>query len=289
MDTTIAHTRPDDYERIAQAIRYMEEHFRSQPNLDAIAAAVHLSKYHFDRLFTRWAGISPKRFLRHITLEYTKKRLAETRSLQEASLDAGLSGTGRLHDLFVSFEAVTPGEYKRKGAGVAVTYGFHPSPFGECLLAVTDRGICHLGFVDEDDRAGAVEDLRHRLPMAELHRSDDAVGTIVGRIFSREWTRETLFPLHLRGTNFQVNVWKALLNIPEGAVISYADLAASMGRPEATRAVASAVAANPVGFLIPCHRVITGSGAIHRYRWGTTRKKALIGWEAALSEDRSCS
>lgn len=281
MDEATHVSQSDDYRRIEKAIQFIEENFKSQPSLDEIAASVHLSKFHFDRVFKRWAGISPKQFLQHITLDYTKRKLAEASSLQEASLDAGLSGSGRLHDLYVNFEAMTPGEYKSKGAGLDVTYGFGMSPFGNCLLATTSRGICHLGFVEGHNQDEAVADLANRLPGARLIEDDNAVQQMVEDIFSPDWDASNGFKLHVRGTNFQVNVWKALLRIPEGEILSYLDVAKGMGQPKAFRAVASAIAANPVGFLIPCHRVITSSGKIHQYRWGTARKKAIIGWEAA--------
>lgn len=280
--TELCHS--DDYHRVETAIRFIENHFRDQPSLDDIAASVHLSKYHFERLFKRWAGVSPKRFLQHITLDHTKRQLAAAHSLQEASLNAGLSGTGRLHDLFVSFEAMTPGEYKRKGLGLAVTYGFGVSPFGTALLASTPRGICHLGFVDGDARDEAVADLMRRIPHARFTESGEGVQEMVDRIFNPDGSGEKPFHLHVRGTNFQINVWKALLRIPQGTIVSYSDVAAAMGQPRAFRAVANAVAANPVGYLIPCHRVITSSGTIHRYFWGTARKKAIIGWEAGRSD-----
>lgn len=275
----------DNYQRIEKAIQFIEDNFKARPNLDQIAASVQLSRYHFDRLFKRWAGVSPIQFMQYLTLDYTKQKLAESRSLLDTSLDAGLSGPGRLHDLFATFEALSPGEYKRQGAGLDIAYGFGDSPFGECLLAMTGRGICHLGFVDNNRRSAALDQLFQKLPNAAFVERFNRINPVVKEIFSPNHPKDAdPFNLHLRGTNFQVNVWKALLQIPKGWVVSYQDMAVYLGRPKAFRSVAHAVALNPVGYLIPCHRVIAKSGKIHQYRWGSTRKKALIGWEAALSQ-----
>ena len=284
MNETNFSQQSDDYRRIEKAIGYLEVNFKSQPTLDQIAESTHLSKYYFDRLFKRWAGISPIQFLQFLTLEHTKQKLAESRSLLDASLEAGLSGPGRLHDLFVSFEAITPGEFKQMGAGLKMEYGFHPTPFGTCFLAVTDRGISHLSFVDGDDQAMALSRFQKSWPEATLAENQAGTGSMVNRIFSVDHPHESRpFHLLLKGTNFQVSVWRALLTIPRGNVVSYQDIAAYIGRPKAFRAVASAVAGNPVGYLIPCHRVIAKSGRIHQYRWGSVRKKAILGWEATRS------
>ena len=277
--------RTDNYRRIEKAIRFIADHFKSRPDLDQMAASVHLSRYHFDRLFKRWAGVSPVQFMQYLTLDYTKQKLTESRSLLDTALDAGLSGPGRLHDLFVTFDAMSPGEYKQQGAGLEISYGFSASPFGECLLAATERGIFHLGFVEEDQRSIARDQLIERLPQATFFEEPDRTGPIVDSIFNPDDTGSRgPFNLHLRGTNFQIQVWQALLRIPEGWVVSYGDIAAWLGRPKAFRAVANAVALNPVGYLIPCHRVIAKSGAIHQYRWGSARKKAIVGWEAAKTQ-----
>jgi len=275
----------ENYRRIEKAIQYIEENFKSRPNLDQIAASVHLSRYHFDRLFKRWAGVSPIQFMQYLTLDYTKDKLAQSQSILEVSLDAGLSGPGRLHDLFVTFEAMTPGEFKYQGAGLEIAYGINATPFGECLLATTIRGICHLGFVEDGQRSASIDQLIQKWHRATLIEKNHQIGPIVKDIFNPDHPRDaTPFNLHLKGTNFQVNVWKALLRIPEGWVVSYRDIAAYLGRPKAFRAVANAIAINPVGYLIPCHRVIAKSGDIHRYRWGSARKKALLGWEAAHAQ-----
>ena len=271
----------NDYQRVAQAIDYLEANFRRQPTLDEIAAGVHLSKYHFQRLFKEWAGISPSQFMQFLTIEYAKQRLVASQSVYDAALDAGLSGAGRLHDLFVTFEGITPGEYKKRGSGLQITYGFHDTPFGKCLLASTERGICNLSFVSKGELA-AVEQLESDWPQAEFTEDSLQTQVIVNQIFSPLPGKQSRpFHLLLKGTNFQINVWRALLAIPVGAMVSYQDVAAFIGKPNATRAVASAIAHNPVGYLIPCHRVIRKSGDIQGYRWGTTRKRVILGWEAS--------
>ena len=274
----------DDYKRIEKAIHFIEDNFKSQPTLDEIAGSVHLSKYHFNRIFKRWAGIGPVQFLQFITLDYTKKKLAKSKSLLEASLDAGLSGPSRLHDLFVAFDAMTPGDFKKQGDGLKIEYRFCASPFGECLIATTKRGICHLGFVQKNNRSEALNQLFEAWPGAMFCENSQQTDPLVDRIFNLDQTDEARpFNILIKGTNFQINVWKALLKIPSGNVVSYQDIAAYIGRPKAVRAVASAIAINPVGYLIPCHRVIAKSGKIHQYHWGSSRKKAIVGWEAAKS------
>ena len=272
----------DDYRRIEKAIGYLEANFKSRPALDQIAERMHLSKFHFDRLFKRWAGISPIQFLQFLTLEHTKQKLSESRRLLDTSREAGPSGPGRLHDLFVTFEAITPGEFKQMGAGLTMEYGFHPTPFGACFLVITDRGISHLGFVEGDDRVMALNRFQQNWPEATLAENPSRTGSVVNRIFSLKYPHESRpFHLLLKGTNFQISVWRALLTITSGNVVCYQDIATYIGRPTAFRAVANAVAGNPIGYLIPCHRVIAKSGHIHQYRWGTVRKKAILGWEAA--------
>lgn len=270
-----------DYRRVEAAIRYLEANFRRQPSLDEIADAVHLSKYHFQRLFKRWAGVSPTQFTHFLTVEYAKGRLAEASTVFDAALDAGLSGGGRLHDLFVTFEAMTPGEYKRQASGLTIRYGAHPTPFGVCVLAVTERGICALRFVEEGTDA-TVAQLQAEWPGAEWIRSDSATAPVIDTVFVPGRATRPL-PLLLRGTNFQTQVWRALLRIQPGDLVTYSDVAAGIGRKSATRAVAGAIAANPIGYLIPCHRVISKVGRAHQYRWGSARKKAIIGYEAAHS------
>ncbi len=269
-----------DYQRIEQAICYIEAHAGQQPTLEQIAAHLHLSEYHFQRLFTRWAGISPKRFLQFITRE-NAKRLLDQSSVLEATLEAGLSSPGRLHDLFVQTEAVTPGEYKARGAGMPIAYGFHPSLFGECLLAATSRGICFLAFVGPEGRAATLAALREDWGNADLRETPEATRAYIAQIFEPGGARAGCpLPIHLRGTNFQIKVWEALLRIPPGRVASYEDLAASIGQPQAARAVGSALAHNPVAYLIPCHRVLRKVGGFGNYRYGPARKQAMLAWES---------
>jgi AraC family transcriptional regulator of adaptative response/methylated-DNA-[protein]-cysteine methyltransferase len=271
-----------DYERIERAIQYLEQNFQEQPNLEEVAQQVNLSSFHFQRLFKRWAGISPKRFLQFLTVEYAKKLLEESRSVLDATYEAGLSSPGRMHDLFVSIEAVTPGEFRRQGAGLEIFYGVHPSPFGECLLAVTERGICDLSFVGEEGREEAIAGLYRRWSEAQLTERPEATRPLLDQIFPSSSTNgKRPITLFLRGTNFQVKVWEALLNIPPGMVCSYQDIACDIGQPGAARAVGNAVATNPISYIIPCHRVIQKMGVIGNYRWSPARKRAMLGWEAA--------
>lgn len=269
----------DDYRRIEKAILFLEKNALRQPDLKEIARSVNLSEYHFQRLFKRWAGISPKRFLQALTLERAKAALKTSRNLLAATYDSGLSGSGRLHDLFVNIEAVTPDQFRKKGAGLKIRYGFHPSPFGEVIIAVTDRGISTIAFVARRDQAQVVSELKNQWRQADVVEDPSATKAYAERIFGAARAGAPL-TLHLKGTNFQLKVWQALLNIPRGAVASYEDVARSVGRPRSVRAVANAVAHNPVGYLIPCHRVIRKTGAIGGYGWGVPRKKAMLAWEA---------
>ncbi|HSH46946.1 MAG TPA: methylated-DNA--[protein]-cysteine S-methyltransferase [Longimicrobiales bacterium] len=267
-----------DYRRVERAIRYIEEHAREQPDLDAVARAVDLSPHHFHRLFRRWAGITPKRFLQLLTLEHAKRRLDESRSVLETSFHTGLSGPGRLHDLFVTMEGVTPGEYRSGGRGVRIRYGLAPSPFGTALLAWTDRGVCTMAFTEQTPGAARTA-LAGDWPDATLEEDAAGAADRVERIFGGERV-----PLHVQGTNFQVRVWEALVQIPPGAVAAYEDVARGIGRPDAVRAVGSAIARNRIGWLIPCHRVIRKMGLTGGYRWGGARKRAMLAWEAARQE-----
>jgi AraC family transcriptional regulator of adaptative response/methylated-DNA-[protein]-cysteine methyltransferase len=270
-----------DYARIERAIRFIAANFRRQPDLDDVARAVGLSPYHCQRLFRRWAGVSPKRFLQYLTAAHAGTLLRDSQNLLDAAYASGLSGTGRLHDLMVNVHAVTPGEMQRRGDGVTIRYGVHPTPFGDCFIALTPRGVCALDFLPRGTSNAALADLRRRWPRARFEHDADVTQTIARRIF-RRGTRSRL-DVHLEGTNFQIKVWEALLRIPPGAVASYADVARAVGRPRAVRAAASAVADNPVGFLIPCHRVIRSTGALGEYHWGVARKQALLAWEAATT------
>ncbi len=275
-------TPTEDYQRIEQAIHYLEDNFRNQPTLEEIAASVHLSPYHFQRLFKRWAGISPTQFLHFLTLEYAKERLKQSHSILQSTVEAGLSSPSRLHDLFITFEAITPGEYKRQGAGLEINYGWHPSPFGDMLLAQTSRGICALYFRTGQSPEEMVQELQHDWPNSTIHHNPQKTAPAANQIFTPvNPTAVRKLHLYLKGTNFQIQVWQALLKIPAGSMVTYGDIAQFLGNPKGARAVGSAVGSNLVSYLIPCHRVITHSGDTHQYRWGTSRKKALLGWEAA--------
>ena len=271
-----------DYQRIEKAIGALEKSFLQQPNLEKIAKSVALSEYHFQRLFSRWVGISPKRFLQFLTKEHAKALLEKSQNLLEVADEAGLSGTGRLHDLFVACEAVTPGEFKNKGEGLQIFYGLHPTPFGHCLLAVTERGICHFAFVQKGQRTYALKALKKKWENAKITVAPAKTRALVEQIFNPLKNGKPQ-PLHvlLAGTNFQMKVWEALLQIPAGAVASYEDIAARIGMPHASRAVGNAVAQNSIAYIIPCHRVVRKLGEFGNYRWGATRKKAMLGWEMA--------
>jgi AraC family transcriptional regulator of adaptative response/methylated-DNA-[protein]-cysteine methyltransferase len=271
-----------DYLRIEKAINYLDEHFIDQPSLQEIAESLNMSPFHFQRMFKRWAGISPKRFLQFLTIDHAKKMLDKNRSILEATYESGLSSPGRLYDLFVTIDGVTPGEFKTKGIGIEIFYGIHSSLFGDCLLAITQRGICALTFMTDKGAGEALADLQSRWKKARLRESIQTTKPFLDQIFPSSpgdgWRSVRLF---LKGTNFQIKVWEALLRIPRGFVCSYDEIAGYLGKPTAARAVGNAVAANPVAYIIPCHRVIRKVGAIGDYRHGTTRKKAMIGWEAA--------
>jgi AraC family transcriptional regulator of adaptative response/methylated-DNA-[protein]-cysteine methyltransferase len=271
-----------DYERIARAICYLEANYLEQPGLETVARAVHMSEFHFQRVFSRWAGISPKRFLQFLTVEHAKRQLAESKPVLDATFDSGLSSPGRLHDLFVSVEAVTPGEFKARGEGIEIAYGFHPTPFGQCLIGVTPRGVCWLSFHDNEFQRAALRDLRLRWSGAQLQEQAKATGPVVDQIFSNlEKGRQSPLGLLLMGTNFQLKVWNALLRIPRGDVTTYEKIGELIGAPKSARAIGSAVGDNRIAYLIPCHRVIRKSGMLGGYHWGEPRKRAMLGWEAA--------
>ena len=269
-----------DYQRIEAAIGFIQKHVRSQPGLEEVASHVGLSPYHFQRLFRRWAGISPKRFLEFLTVESAKERLQLSQSILETSLELGLSSPARLHDQFVTIEGVTPGDYKRGGQGVEIAYGIHECPFGDVFIAQTTRGICRLSFISQDMLETELEILRKNWKNASIGEDDLQTGFTVKGIFPPDASANRPEQLFVRGTNFQVSVWRALLRIPEGYAVSYRQIAAYLGKSSATRAVANAVAVNPVGYLIPCHRVIRNNGEAGGYRWGETRKKIMLAWES---------
>jgi AraC family transcriptional regulator, regulatory protein of adaptative response / methylated-DNA-[protein]-cysteine methyltransferase len=271
----------DDYRRIEQAILYLENHYRDQPALDDVAANIGLSEYHFQRLFTRWAGVSPKRFLQFLTKEGAKELLDRSENLLDTTLQVGLSSLGRLHDLFVTAEAMTPGEYKSRGAGVTIRYGIHPTPFGRALIATTDRGICHLSFIQTGE-GDAIDQLVIDWKQARMIEDHKSTVPLIEPIFDLRYShRGKPLNVHLRGTNFQLKVWEALLQIPVGGVTTYAGIASRIGNPGATRAVGTAIGHNPIAVLIPCHRVIRKVGDFGNYRYGALRKKALLAREFA--------
>ena len=272
-----------DYGRIEEAITYIETHFDRQPELKEIADHIGLSEFHFQRLFSRWVGISPKRFLQFLTKEYVKEILSRPTNLLDATYDAGLSSPGRLHDLFVTCEAVTPGEFKARGKGLTIGYGLHQSPFGECLIARTERGICWLAFVRNADRQALIAEFTAAWKNARIVEDRDGTRRLVARIYDpARWSRSSPLPVLVKGTNFQIKVWEALLKIPVGTVVTYEDIALYIGFPKAVRAVGNAVGKNPVSFVIPCHRVVRKTAEFGNYGGGPARKKAMIGWEAAI-------
>jgi AraC family transcriptional regulator of adaptative response/methylated-DNA-[protein]-cysteine methyltransferase len=278
----------NDYDRIAAVIRYLDEHHHEQPDLARIAAVAGLTQYHFHRLFRSWAGITPKDFLQCVTLAHVKSLLRDGDSVLDASIEVGLSGPGRLHDLCISLEAASPGEIKARGDGLRISYGFAASPFGECLIAETARGICHLAFVD-----GRAEECVARLtaqwPGASLSRDDGAAREMALNVFAHPGMERAPLRAYVKGTAFQVRVWRALLEVEAGSLVTYGRLASAVCRPSAARAVGAALGRNPLAYLIPCHRVIRETGVVGGYRWGETRKRAMIAWETAPARSRTCS
>ncbi len=269
-----------NYERIARAIKFIQQHFKTQPNLDEVAAHVHMSPFHFQRLFTDWAGVSPKKFLQFISVQHAKSLLKKKQvTLFDASTETGLSSTSRLHDLFVQMEGMTPGEYKNGGEDLQINYSYAESPFGNLLVASTPKGICYMAFTN--DEAEALNDLLAHFPNAQYKQILDIRQEQALYIFTNDWSRLHEIKLHLKGTEFQLKVWEALLKIPMGELCTYGTIAQTLNNPNASRAVGTAIGSNPVAFLIPCHRVIQSTGAFGGYMWDPTRKAAIIGWEAA--------
>jgi AraC family transcriptional regulator of adaptative response/methylated-DNA-[protein]-cysteine methyltransferase len=273
----------EDYLRIEQAILYLEKNSRRQPELDEIASSVGLSEYYFQRLFTRWAGISPKRFLQFLTRENAKEMLDRSENILDTTLQVGLSSLGRLHDLFITTEAVTPGEYKSRGAGLTIRYGLHRTPFGECLIGVTERGICQLSFI-QNSEGEALDTMVEYWKEARMTEDHFATAALIEPIFDLSERGGNALHVFLRGTNFQIKVWEALMRIQPGSVSTYEQIADRIGQPGASRAVGNAVAHNPIAVLIPCHRVIRKLGEFGNYRYGTARKKALLVREFAMVE-----
>lgn len=269
----------EDYARIEQAIRYIENNFQNQPTLGEIAEQSSLSAFHFQRTFKRWAGITPKRFLQFITNAHATRLLRESKSNLDVAISTGLSSTSRLHDLIVNINAMTPGQYKNHGQTLSISFGTHRTAFGTCLIAATETGICHLGFFSASQRGAAIDDLKKHWHQAKFTQDQASTAKLAEQIF--QYGSDSTLQLHVNGTNFQIKIWQALLNVSIGRLISYQDLAQAAGYPNAARAVGSAMAKNPVAYLIPCHRVVRQSGLIGNYRWGNARKKAIIAWESA--------
>ncbi len=274
-----------DYETVRQVIELITEDYRDQPSLETIAARLKQSPTQLQKTFTRWAGLSPKAFLQAVTLDHAKRLLRkEELPLLETSIEVGLSGPSRLHDLFVTHEAMSPGEWKARGGGLTIRYGFHPSPFGIALVMVTDRGLAGLAFSDIGDEAACLEDMTCRWPNAEYVEDRQATVSYAERIFEPgRWTSDQPLRVVLIGTDFQVRVWESLLKIPFGKAVTYSDIANDIGKPTAMRAVGAAVGANPISFVVPCHRALGKSGALTGYHWGLTRKRAMLGWEYGRS------
>ncbi|SMC58354.1 bifunctional helix-turn-helix domain-containing protein/methylated-DNA--[protein]-cysteine S-methyltransferase [Pedobacter africanus] len=269
-----------DYDRIASAIGYLKSNFKAQPSLEDIAENVHLSPFHFQRMFKEWAGVTPKKFLQYLSVEYAKGILKDKQAtLFDAAYETGLSGTSRLHDLFINIEGMTPGEYKNGGEQLQINYSFAESPFGSLIVAATPKGICYMAFAE--DEALAFEALQKSFPNAHYRQMLDMIQQNALYIFTQDWQRLSEIKLHLKGTPFQLKVWETLVKIPMGKLTTYGSIATEMDNAKASRAVGSAVGDNPVAFLIPCHRVIRSTGEFGEYHWGSTRKTAMIGWEAA--------
>lgn len=275
----------DDYAVVRRAIAFISEHWRAQPEIDEIAAAVGTTTADLHHVFRRWAGLTPKAFLQAITLDNARRLLRSSASVLDAAYEVGLSGPGRLHDLFVTHEAMSPGEWKSGGEGLRVAYGFHPSPFGSALVMTTERGLAGLAFADPGEEEAALDDMRGRWPKAQYGEDKGRTGSIARRIFDPTlWRPERPLRVVLIGTDFEVRVWETLLGIPMGRATTYSDVAAKIGKPKASRAVGAAVGKNPVSFVVPCHRVMGKSGDVTGYHWGITRKRAMLGWEAGRVE-----
>jgi AraC family transcriptional regulator of adaptative response/methylated-DNA-[protein]-cysteine methyltransferase len=280
---TLRADHPSDYEVVRRTIEFISRRWREQPSLEAIAAHVGRKPLSLQRLFTRWAGLSPKGFLQAVTLDHARGLLADSASVLDATYELGLSGPGRLHDLFVTHEAMTPGAYKARGEGVVVRYGFHPSPFGTALVMITEHGLAGLAFADEGGERAALDDMRSRWPRAAYAEDSAATAPYVRRIFDPEtWQADRPLRVFMIGTDFEVSVWETLLKLPLGRATTYGDIAAHLGKPSAARAVGTAVGKNPISFVVPCHRVIGKDGGLHGYHWGLTRKRAILGWEAGV-------
>ena len=273
-----------DYESVRHAIEFISENWRDQPSLERIAAAVGMAPLSLQRLFTRWAGLSPKAFVQALTLDHARSLLDDSASVLDASYEVGLSGPGRLHDLFVSHEAMTPGDYKARGEGIVVRWSFHPSPFGKALIFATDRGLAGLAFADPGEEAAALADMQARWPRAAFVEDRAATAGYAARVFDpAAWTQDRPLRVVMIGSDFEIRVWETLLKLPFGKATTYSDIAAHIGKPGAARAVGAAVGRNPISFVVPCHRVLGKNGGLCGYHWGLTRKRAILGWEAGVS------
>lgn len=288
MPETPRHAADDtasDYRIVSQAIEFLSERWRDQPGLDALAREIGQSPSHIQRVFTRFAGLSPKAFVQAITIDSARRLLRDSASVLDTAYEVGLSGPGRLHDLFVTYDAMSPGEYKARGAGLEIVYGYHRSPFGRALIMATDRGLAGLAFADEGGDETAFDDMARRWPAARFRRDDAAVESYVARVFDpASWQPDQPLRLVFIGSDFEVKVWETLLRIPMGKATTYSDIADHIGKPKAARAVGAAVGRNPLSFIVPCHRVLGKSGGLCGYHWGLTRKKAILGWEAGLAD-----
>ncbi len=281
---SIGEEAAENYAVVKQTLERITRDWREQPGLDQLAREAGLQPIHLQRVFSRWAGLTPKQFLQAITLDHAKALLRDSASVLDASYEVGLSGSSRLHDLFVTHEAMTPGDYRNRGAGLEILYGFHPSPFGKVLVMATDRGLAGLGFADPGEEDAALEDMCSRWPAARYVEDGKATASYAQRVFNpREWQQDQPLNIVMIGTDFEIRVWQTLLSIPMGRATSYSDIAASIGKPGASRAVGSAVGRNPISFVVPCHRVLAKGGGIGGYHWGLTRKRAILGWESGLS------
>ncbi|MEL7527935.1 MAG: bifunctional helix-turn-helix domain-containing protein/methylated-DNA--[protein]-cysteine S-methyltransferase [Pseudomonadota bacterium] len=274
----------DNYAVVRQTLKRITLDWREQPTLEMLAKEAGLQPIQLQRVFSRWAGLTPKQFLQAITLDHAKALLRDSASVLDASYEVGLSGSSRLHDLFITHEAMTPGDYRARGAGLQIAYGFHPSPFGQVLIMVTDKGLAGLGFADPGEEESALNNMCGRWPAANYVHDQEATGTYAGRVFDPgQWQEDQPLNVVMIGTDFEIRVWQTLLRIPMGQAATYADVAASIGNPKASRAVGSAVGRNPISFVVPCHRVLAKGGKIGGYHWGLTRKRAILGWETGLS------
>lgn len=274
----------EHYEIVRRTLKRITEDWREQPSLEQLAGEAGLQPIQLQRVFSRWAGLTPKQFLQAITLDHAKALLRDSASVLDASYEVGLSGSSRLHDLFVTHEAMTPGDYRNRGAGLKIAYGFHPSPFGQVLVMATDKGLAGLGFADPGGEEEALTDMCDRWPAAQFVPDQDATAMYADRVFDPDkWQQDQPLNVVMIGTDFEIRVWQTLLRIPMGQATTYSDIATSIGKPKASRAVGTAVGRNPISFVVPCHRVLAKGGKLGGYHWGLTRKRAILGWESGLS------